>query len=567
MKRFLSFFKGYKKEAILAPFFKLLEALNELLVPLIVAKIIDKGIAYENVGYVVKMCCVLVVFGITGLGCAVVAQYFAGKGSTGYACNVRSALMKKVQTFSFSTLDKKGASSIINVMTEDVNTIQNGVNLVLRLLSRSPIVVFGAVIFALGVDFKTSTVFLVMLPVLIIAVFFIMFSGVKKFAQTRNSADKVLLDARENLYGVREVRAFSLKDSQEKTFNEHNEKLNGKSIKSSNFVSFLNPLTFAIVNVGIIALINAGALRVYHGNLSQGLVVALYNYMTQILVELVKMANLTVNVSKMVASFQRVESVLDTDDVSNVIFSNQDKKLPYISFKGVDFSYAGSGKNVLKNINLDIEKREKIGIIGSTGSGKSTLVNLLLKGYNVENGKLFFDGKDINSYSDEEIRSLIAFVPQKAVLFEGSVRDNLKWGYLNATDSDIKQALKDADAYDFVFDKNGLDTFVEEGGKNFSGGQRQRLTIARALVKKAPLLILDDSFSALDFQTEAKLIKNIEKYDCTVIIISQRISSFKGVDKIIVMEKGEISSQGTGEYLEENSEIYREISACQKRRV
>lgn len=559
MKRFFSFFKGYYAQTVMAPLFKLLEALNELIVPLIVAKIIDNGIAFGQTAYVVKMCLILVGLGAMGLIFATVAQYFSAIGATGYASNMRSRLIRKIQTFSFSELDKRGTSELINTVTEDVNTIQNGVNLALRLLLRSPLVAFGAVIFALCVDVKASLVFVAMLIVLVPLVFLVMFKGVKKFSLTRESADNVMLRVRENLNGVREVRAFSLQSSEEEGFNNANEKFHGESVKSANFVALLNPLTFAIVNVAIIALIYSGAIRVYHGGLTQGLVIALYNYMTQILVELVKMANMTVSFSKTFASYKRVASVLDASDSSNVIFSLQDEKTPYIFFNDLSFSYS-DGKNVLKNITLKIEKGEKIGVIGSTGSGKSTLASLIYKAYPVADGKLFLAGRDINSYTDEEVRSTVSVVPQKAVLFKGTVKSNLSWGYENAKESDMIKALKDAEAYDFVMEKGGLDAVVEEGGRNFSGGQRQRLTIARALIKQAPVIIFDDSFSALDFATEARLIKNIATYDLTAIIISQRISSFKDTSKIVVMEKGEIEAEGSAKTLEKISPTFREIS-------
>lgn len=559
MKRFFSFFKGYYAQTVMAPLFKLLEALNELIVPLIVAKIIDNGIAFGQTAYVVKMCLILVGLGAMGLIFATVAQYFSAIGATGYASNMRSRLIRKIQTFSFSELDKRGTSELINTVTEDVNTIQNGVNLALRLLLRSPLVAFGAVIFALCVDVKASLVFVAMLIVLVPLVFLVMFKGVKKFSLTRESADNVMLRVRENLNGVREVRAFSLQSSEEEGFNNANEKFHGESVKSANFVALLNPLTFAIVNVAIIALIYSGAIRVYHGGLTQGLVIALYNYMTQILVELVKMANMTVSFSKTFASYKRVASVLDASDSSNVIFSLQDEKTPYIFFNDLSFSYS-DGKNVLKNITLKIEKGEKIGVIGSTGSGKSTLASLIYKAYPVADGKLFLAGRDINSYTDEEVRSTVSVVPQKAVLFKGTVKSNLSWGYENAKESDMIKALKDAEAYDFVMEKGGLDAVVEEGGRNFSGGQRQRLTIARALIKQAPVIIFDDSFSALDFATEARLIKNIATYDLTAIIISQRISSFKDTSKIVVMEKGKIEAEGSAKTLEKISPTFREIS-------
>ncbi len=560
MKRFFKFFKGYVAETILSPLFKLLEACSELCVPLIVAKIIDVGIVNGDKPYILKLCLLLAFLGVAGLGIALTGQYFASKSASGYATSLRRALMQKVNGLSFSQLDRAGTSKIVNTMTEDVTNVQTGINLTLRLFLRSPFIVLGAVIFAFAIDLKASIVFAVLLPVLCLVVFLIMSRGVGKFKQARDSADKILLTTRENLYGVREVRAFGLQKAQTQNFEIQNENLRVKNNKASNFISFLNPLTYALVNIAIIVLIYSGAIRVNVGGLTQGQVVALYNYMSQILVELVKFATLTVNLSKTLASWDRVSKLLQIE-VKPQIEKTQQKieNLPYISIKNLNFAYTQGTKPVLEDINLTLEKGQTLGIIGGTGSGKTTLVSLLYRGYLAQEGQIYLDGKSVNDYTDTEIRNKVSLVPQKAVLFNDTLRENMRWGNENATDEQITSAIMDASGEEILTKCGGLDAPVTEGGKNFSGGQRQRLTIARALVKKADLIIFDDSFSALDFATEAKLKKNLKKYNATKIIISQRISTIKNADKIIVMEKGRIEAEGTVDELLSTSQIFREI--------
>ncbi len=560
MKRFFKFFKGYVAETILSPLFKLLEACSELCVPLIVAKIIDVGIVNGDKPYILKLCVLLAFLGVAGLAIALTGQYFASKSASGYAYGVRRELMQKVNALSFSQLDKAGTSKIVNTMTEDVTMVQTGINLTLRLFLRSPFIVIGAVIFAFAIDSKASIIFAVLLPLLCLVVFLIMSRGVGKFKLARESADKLLLSTRENLYGVREVRAFGLQRAQTENFERFNEQLRQKNNSASNFISFLNPLTYALVNLAIIVLIYSGAIRVNVGKLTQGQVVALYNYMSQILVELVKFATLTINLSKTIASWDRVSRLLDVEirEQPNIIEGKR-QNLPYISIKNLNFAYTQGSKLVLENVNLTLEKGQTLGIIGGTGSGKTTLVSLLFRGYLPTEGELYLDGKSITDYTDAEIRNRVALVPQKAVLFNDSLRGNMQWGNLEATDEQITKAILDASGEEILEKCGGLDAQVSEGGKNFSGGQRQRLTIARALLKKADLIIFDDSFSALDFATEAKLKRNLEGYSATKIIISQRVSTIKNADKIIVMDKGKIDSEGTLEELLEKSQIFKEI--------
>ncbi len=560
MKRFFKFFKGYVVETVLSPLFKLLEACSELCVPLIVAKIIDVGIAEGDKPYIFKLSLLLAFLGVAGLGIALTGQYFASKSASGYATQVRRALMKKVNGLSFSQLDKAGPSKIVNTMTEDVTSVQTGINLTLRLFLRSPFIVIGAVIFAFAIDVKASVVFAVLLPILCLVVFFIMSKGVGKFKVARDSADKILLATRENVYGVREVRAFGMQKAQTENFENYNEQLRKKNTTASNFISFLNPLTYALVNIAIIVLIYSGAIRVNAGGLTQGQVVALYNYMSQILIELVKFATLTVNLSKTFASWDRVSKLLDIEIIpqpDSVVEKRQN--LPYISIKNLNFAYISGAKPVLEDINLTLEKGQTLGIIGGTGSGKTTLASLLYRGYLASEGEIYINGKSVKDYTDTEIRNIVSVVPQKAVLFNDSLKENMRWGNPNATDQEIINAITDASAEEILNKCGGLNAQVLEGGKNFSGGQRQRLTIARALLKKADLIIFDDSFSALDFATEAKLKRNLEKYGATKIIISQRISTIKNADKIIVMEKGRIDAEGTLDQLLEKSQIFREI--------
>ena len=564
MKRFFKFFKGYVVETVLSPIFKLLEACSELCVPLIVAKIIDVGIATNDKTYILKLCLLLALLAVAGLAISLTAQYFASKSAAGYSYKLRKELMQKINGLSFSDLDKLGTNQIINTVTEDVTSVQTGINFTLRLVLRSPFIVLGAVAFAFAIDVKASLVFVVLLPLLCFAVFLIMIKGASKFKRARVVADKVLLTTRENLYGIREVRSFGLESAQRQTFNTYNQKLTTENLKASNFITFLNPLTYALVNIAIIVLIYVGAIRVDGGGLSQGQVVALYNYMTQILVELVKLATLNITLSKSIAGWERVDKLLKYQiDVQQPLQVEKNEKLPYISIKNLNFAYNPSNKSVLEDINISLEKGQTLGIIGGTGSGKTTLVSMFYRGYLPTQGQIFINGKSVTDYTDKELRERVAVVPQKAVLFNGTLRDNMRWGNKEATDQEIEQAIADACGKEILQKCGGLDYVVSEGGKNFSGGQRQRLTIARALVKKADLIIFDDSFSALDFATEAKLKRNLQKYNATKIIISQRISSIKNADKIVVLEKGRIESQGSLQFLLENSNIFKEIYRSQ----
>ncbi|MBO4963092.1 MAG: ABC transporter ATP-binding protein [Clostridia bacterium] len=561
MKRFFYYFKGYVAETILSPLFKMLEAISELCVPLVVAKIIDVGVANGDRAYIIKYSLLLVLLGVAGLVVALFAQYFASKSATGYASKVRLSLMEKTHKLSFKQLDEQGASKLVNVMTEDVMQVQTGVNLTLRLLLRSPFIVFGAVLFSfLFADAKASLIYTVLIPLLLFIVYFIMTQGIKKFKKARNTADQMLLATRENLYGVREVRAFSLEGQEEQKFNAINENLKTDNTKASNFLSFLNPLTYSLVNIGIIILIYSGAIRVNAGAISTGVVVALYNYMSQILVELIKFVNLTISVSKMFASLERINKVLDLPEDKQEFKSVENQKVPYIFINGLNFTYTNKGKNVLDNLSLSLEKGQTLGIIGGTGSGKSTLCSLFYRGYDSYEGDFYINGKSLKDYTDTEIRQLLAVVPQKAVLFDGTLRENLTWGKKDATDKELLHAVDMSAASEVLNKCGGLDGVIEESGKNLSGGQRQRLTIARALVKDdAEIIIFDDSFSALDFATEAKLLKNLNSYSCTKIIVSQRVSSLRCADKILVLEKGKIDAFGTMEEVLSSSEIFREI--------
>ena len=562
MKKFFSFFKGYVTETVLSPLFKLLEACNELIIPLIVAKIVDVGIVSGDKGYIIKMCLILVALAFSGLAFSLTAQYFAAKSAAGYAKSVRTALMQKTQSLSFSQLDNVGSGTIINTMTEDVTVLQTGINLILRLFLRSPFIVFGAVIFSVALDLKSGIVFVIMLPLLAIAVFTIVRGGIKKFSLARIDADELLVSARENLYGAREVRAFCLEDGEIKKFNGLNENLNRKNVGAANFVGLLSPLTFAIVNLAIICLIYTGAVQVNAGVYTQGTVIALYNYMSQILVELVKTANLTVQTSKTTASWGRVKEIFDLKYTSKI--SGKEGKFAYITFNDLSFSYNGK-INALDNITLTLNKGERLAVIGGTGSGKSTLASLLYKAYPVEDGKLFIDGKDINLYTDKEARDNVALVGQKAVLFKGTLRENMLWANPNASDDEIISALNTACCGEIISQHGGLDCFVSEGGKNFSGGQRQRLTIARALLKQAPILLLDDSFSALDYATEKQLISNLKGYRGTIVFITQRISSLPLADKIVVLENGRVDGIGSIDSLLYSSAVFREIYDCRER--
>ena len=573
MKTVLRYLSGYKKESILAPLFKMLEASFELLVPLVVAAIIDTGISGQDKGYILKMCGIMVVLGIVGLVCAITAQYFAAKAAVGFAGKIRYVLFDKMQSLSFNEIDKIGTSTMITRMTSDVNQVQSGVNMVLRLFLRSPFIVFGAMIMAFTIDVRTALVFVVTIPVLAIIVFGIMLITIPMYKKVQRALDRVLGITRENLTGVRVIRAFCKENEEIKDFDGANDTLATMQKAVGRISGLMNPLTYIVINLGIVVLIYTGAIRVEAGIITQGAVVALYNYMSQILVELIKLANLIVTMTKAAASCKRLEEVLkleSTLDVhttaDNTVNTDMDvntvNNAPAVEFDHVSLTYSGAGEESLTDINFTVNKGETAGIIGGTGSGKTSLVHLIPHFYDATEGTVRVDGIDVKDYALDEIRSKAVIVMQKAVLFNGTIRENLLWGNEEASDDDLYEALETAQAMDVIKSKEGgLDEPVEQGGRNFSGGQRQRLTIARALVKKPSILILDDSASALDYATDARLRKALKgiKDRTTVFIVSQRTSSIQHADKIIVLDDGRAAGIGTHESLYRDCQIYREI--------
>ena len=569
MKSTLRYLKNYKVQTVMAPLFKMLEAIFELFVPLVVAKMIDVGIAEGDRNYVFMMGGVLLILALVGLTCSITAQYFAAKAAMGFGRELRRDLFRHIMSISYNEIDKNGTSSLITRMTSDVNQMQTGVNMVLRLFLRSPFIVFGAVIMAFTVDVKTAMIFLIVLPILIAIVFGIIFSTIPLYKKVQGRLDKVTLITRENLIGARVVRAFNHQDEDIKDFDEATTSLMKSQLFVGHISALLNPVTFVVVNFGIMALIHKGAIRVDAFGLTQGQVVALVNYMSQILIELVKLANLIVTTTKAVACGHRVAAVFAekstisfADERRSVKEDEKDIRVPRVSFKNVSFRYNGSGENSLEGLNIDIYSGETVGIIGGTGAGKSTLVNLIPRFYEVTDGEVLVDGRNVKEYSKTGLRNKIGIVPQKAVLFKGSIAENIKYGRENATDEEIDEALKAAQAYDFVMEKNGGTAFgLNQGATNLSGGQKQRLCIARALVRKPEILILDDSSSALDYATDAKLrasIKDISK-GMTTFIVSQRTSSIKYADKIIVLDDGSVAGIGTHDELMISCEIYQEI--------
>ena len=573
MKTLLAYLKGYKKESILAPLFKMLEASFELFVPLVMAAIIDVGIANQDKPYIVKMCFVLIALGIIGLVCSITAQYFAAKAATGVGTGIRHGLFEHIQKFTFTEMDQLGTSTLITRMTSDINQIQSGVNLVLRLFLRSPFIVFGAMIMAFTVDVKAALVFVVTIPLLSLIVFGIMLVTMPMYKKVQADLDQVLLATRENLTGARVIRAFNKEEDETKRFENANQILTDAQKYVGRISGMMNPLTYIIVNGAIIALIYVGAVRVDIGDLTQGQVVALINYMSQILVELVKLANLIISVTKAAACLNRVESVLavkpdmNEGDVrwkSNSSEADRDlkNKIPVVEFSHVSLTYKGTSDTSLSDINFCAEKGQTIGIIGGTGSGKSSLVNLIPRFYDATEGSVRINGQDVKSYRMDDLRQHIGIVMQKAVLFHGTIRENIRWGAPEATDEQINEALELAQAAEVVAGKpEGLDYEIEQGGRNLSGGQRQRFTIARALVRKPSVLILDDSASALDFATDAKLRKALAglKSTSTIFIVSQRTSSIQQADKILVLDDGKLVGMGTHEELLENCSVYKEI--------
>lgn len=565
MKKLLVYLKNYKKESVLAPLFKMLEATFELIVPLVVASIIDNGIKNGDLNLVIRKAGTLVLLAVVGMMAAITAQYFAAKAATGFATEVRHSLFEKIQSFSFTELDNIGTSTLITRMTNDVNQAQSGVNMVLRLFLRSPFIVVGAFVMAMSIDFKAGLIFLLVIAVLSAVVATIMKVTVPMYRDVQNTLDSVTLMTRENLTGARVIRAFTEEEQEYSRFSKKNNLLAHFQRAVGRISALMNPITYIIINLGIVLLIYYGALSVNSGSLSQGQVVALYNYMSQILVELIKFANLIVTISKAFASGSRIATVLDIDSS----LQSTDDKTVYdshsVAFDNVSLKYHGAGDESLTDISFFADKGDVIGIIGSTGSGKSSLVNLIAHYYDATKGKVTVKGRDVKSYDKTELRSNIGFVMQKAVLFAGTVRDNIKWGKQNATDDEINEALKIAQIYDTVYDKDGLDTVVEQGGANFSGGQKQRLSIARAVVSKPDIIVLDDSASALDFATEKALREAILSLDYkpTLFIVSQRCSSILGADKIIVLDDGKCIASGTNEQLLKSCEVYREIYSSQ----
>lgn len=576
MKKLLCYLKEYKKESVLGPLFKLLEATLELFVPLVVAAIIDTGIGNQDRGYVVKMCLVLVLLGLIGLAFSVTAQYFAAKAAVGFVTTIRYVLFGHIQKLSYAELDTQGTSTLITRMTSDMNQVQNGVNLTLRLLLRSPFVVIGAMVMAFTIDVKAALVFVVGIPALAVVVFGVMLACIPLYRKVQNRLDKVLGLTRENLTGVRVLRAFCKEEEQEAEFQKQNQTLTDTQKFVGRISALLNPLTYVIINVAIIALIWIGAIRVDMGIITQGAVVALYNYMSQILTELIKLANLIINITKSVACGNRIQSVLEVepsvkDGAATVSGDGEAGKSAYsVVFEHAGIRYPDAAQEAVSDITLNVRPGETIGIIGGTGSGKSSMVNLIPRFYDCSSGAVYVDGRNVCTYGLTELRDKIGVVPQKSVLFAGTIRSNMQWGKPDATDEEIFAALEIAQAKDVVSKKEkGLDTEVEQGGKNFSGGQRQRLTIARALVKQPEILILDDSSSALDFATDAALRMAIGsmKHKPTLFIVSQRTSAIQYADKIVVLDDGSVVGIGTHEELMNTCEVYREIYDSQYKRT
>lgn len=571
MRKLLRFLKDYKKESILSPLFKLLEASFELFVPLVMAAIIDTGIGNKDGGFILKMCGILILLAIVGLTCSITAQYFAAKAAVGFATKVRHALFDHIQKLSYTEMDTAGTDTMITRMTSDINQAQSGVNMVLRLFLRSPFIVFGAMIMAFTIDVKAALIFVVTIPVLSVVVFGIMIITIPLFRRVQASLDKVLGVTRENLTGSRVIRAFNKEQEEIADFDESNERLTDVQLFVGKISALMNPLTYIIINVALVILIWTGAIQVNIGKISQGEVVALVNYMSQILVELVKLANLIITVTKAIACGNRVQSIFEME--TSMVDGNGSKKEDTgytVEFRNVSMRYKGAGADTLTGIDFKAKPGDTIGIIGGTGSGKSSVVNLIPRFYDVTEGQVMVDGMDVREYKITDLRDKIGIVPQKAVLFAGTVRSNLAWGKEDATEEEMQQALSVAQATEVVDKKDGkLDAEVEQGGKNFSGGQKQRLTIARALVKQPEILIMDDSSSALDYATDAKLRQAIHNMPNrpTVFIVSQRAASIMYADKIIVLDDGTVAGTGTHEELLKDCSVYQEIYYSQFKRT
>lgn len=564
MKKMFYYLKDYRKESILGPLFKLLEASFELFVPIVIKSIVDIGIGQADKGYIIKMCLLLVLLGVIGMICSVTAQYFAAKASVGFAAKLRRALFKHIGQLSYTEIDTLGTSSIITRMTSDMNQVQSGMNLTLRLLLRSPFIVFGAMIMAFTVDANAAFTFVVAIPALSVVVFAIMLLSIPLYNKVQQRLDKVLNSTRENLTGVRVIRAFGLEEKEISEFNKRNEELTATQKFVGGISALMNPLTYVIINIAIIWLIHIGAIRVSSGLLTQGAVLALYNYMSQILVELIKFANLIISITKAVASGKRIGAVLDVKSslVERESPAQSSQSEYAVEFRYVGLKYKNARAESLTNIDFLVRHGEVVGIIGGTGSGKSSLVNLIPRFYEATTGEVIVDGINVKDYPLKSLRSKIGVVPQRAVLFKGSIRENMLWGNKDANDEEIMNAITMAQAGEIVAQKKeGLDFIIEQGGKNLSGGQRQRFTIARALVKKPEILILDDSASALDFATDAALRKALREMpgNPTVFIVSQRTSSIQYADKIIVLDDGKVAGIGKHDKLLEACEVYREI--------
>lgn len=566
MKKLLVYLKGYEKETVLAPLFKMLEALFELFVPLVMAAVIDVGIGGHDRGYVIRMCLVLIALGVIGLACSITAQYFAAKAATGFSAVLRRELFAHIQSLSYTEMDNLGTSTLITRMTSDINQVQSGVNLVLRLFLRSPFIVFGAMIMAFTVDVKAAMIFVVAIPMLSVVVFGIMIWTMPLYRRVQGALDKVLGLTRENLTGVRVIRAFCLEEQEQTHFREKNERLTDMQKFVGKISGLMNPLTYIIVNGAVVVLLHTGAIRVDQGIITTGAVVALVNYMNQILVELVKLANLIINITKSVACGNRIQSVLEIPSSMKNGSDTNLTRADEVAFDHVGLTYAQAGTESLTDIDFSAKAGQTIGIIGGTGSGKSSLVNLIPRFYDATAGAVKINGKNVKDFDLETLRKMIGIVPQKAVLFKGTIEDNLCWGKKDATEEELWEALETAQAAEFVRERaDGLQAKIDQGGKNLSGGQRQRLTIARALVGHPGILILDDSASALDFATDAALRKALRemKGNPIVFIVSQRTSSIRHADQIIVLDDGMVAGIGTHQELLENCPVYQEIHYSQ----
>lgn len=580
MKRLFSYMKDYKLESILGPLFKMLEASFELFVPLVVARMVDVGIRGRDSGYILKMGGVLVLLALIGLACSLTAQYFAAKAATGAATSLRNDLFSHIGRLSYTEIDTVGTSTLITRMTSDINQVQSGINMTLRLLLRSPFVVFGAMVMAFTVDVRSAFVFVVTIPVLCVVVFGIMAVSMPLYKSVQRQLDKVLLTTRENLLGVRVIRAFNRQKSETEKFDRENGNLVRMQVFVGKISALLNPVTYVIINIAVVAVIWVGAEQADSGIITQGKVIALVNYMSQILVELIKMANLIIIISKAVACMNRVDSIFKVESSiedkgrhgsrksgsQNSGSQNPALRIPKVEFKDMEFVYAGAKEPALKDISFCAMAGQTIGVIGGTGSGKSTLVNLIPRFYDAASGQVLVDGTDVREYSLDELRDKTGVVPQKSVLFKGTLRDNMRWGKQDASDEEIYRALDTAQAREFVDSKGeGLDLYIDQGGHNLSGGQRQRLTIARALVRRPEVLIMDDSASALDFATDARLRKAIRENtgDMTVFIVSQRATTIKSADTILVLDEGRLAGMGTHKELLKDCQVYREICLSQ----